>query len=370
MTKPKVCFIGLENLPVVSPDYNQHGIGGEQVQHTLLARALSKRGYPVSMVVADYGQPDGMQVDGITLHRAFGFDQGLPVVRFIHPRLTGLWSALQRADSDVYYVSCASLYVGIVAHFAKRHGKRVVFRIAHDTDCDPDHLLIDLWRDKRIYEYGLRRVDTILAQSEQQVRALKANYGLDSTIATMLVEPNQRDLPFDQRDVDVLWVNNIRAFKRPDLALELAQSLPHLRVHMIGGPMYGFESMYKQIEADAKAIPNLTFHGRVPYHDVNDFYERAKVFVNTSDSEGFPNSYLQAWRRGTPTIVFFDPDSIVAKRELGVAASSMEGMADAVRQLADSQVAWRRYSIRCQQFMDEQYGDDVVLRPYIEALGS
>ena len=60
----KVSFVGLDNLPVISRAHNRHGIGGEQVQHTLLARALARRGFEVSMVVADYGQPDGVEIDG------------------------------------------------------------------------------------------------------------------------------------------------------------------------------------------------------------------------------------------------------------------------------------------------------------------
>ena len=39
-------------------------------------------------------------------------------------------------------------------------------------------------------------------------------------------------------------------------------------------------------------VPNLTLCGRGPYHEIGDFYDRAKVFVNTSDVEGFPNSFL------------------------------------------------------------------------------
>jgi len=369
MPLKKICFVGLENLPVLSRDYNKHGIGGEQVQHTLLARALAKRGFPVTMIVADYGQPPVLTVDGIRVIRSHTFTGGLPVLRFIHPRLTYLWSALRRADADVYYVSCASVHVGIVALFAQLHGRKLIFRIAHDSDCEPKNLIIRYWRDKKIYEYGLRRASTILAQTVKQEQALKANYGLSSKIATMLVEPMQNEISFADRSIDVLWVNNIRGFKRPDLMLELARRLPNVSFHMVGGPMPDSEKMYEEIQAAAKLIPNLTFHGRVPYHDVNDYYERTKVFVNTSDSEGFPNSYLQSWRRGAPTVAFFDPDSTIKRFNLGVAAGSMDEMVEAVTRLIGSPGVWKECSDRCKAYMDRDYGDDKVLVPYIEAIG-
>lgn len=364
----RICFVGLECLPVLSRAYNHHGIGGEQVQHTLLARAFAKRGFDVTMVVANYGQAEVEHIDGVTLHRAHGLNEGIPVLRFVHPRITKLWAALKRADADVYYVSCASNQLGVVARFAKLHHKRVVFRIAHDTDCEPDQLLIPYWRDKKLYEYGLQRADVVLAQSEQQARRLKANYHLDSTIATMLVESPERLLPFEQRDVDVLWVNNLRPFKRPELALELAKLLPQLKFHMIGGPQAGHEALYESMAAQARLIPNLNFHGQVPYHDVNAFYERARVFVNTSESEGFPNSYLQAWRRGTPVVTFFDPDGVISRHGLGVAVDTLGEMASEVAPLASRREAWAPASARSLSYVQERHGDDLVLAPYLRAL--
>ena len=363
----RLCFVGLGNLPVVSPEHKRHGVGGEEVQHTLLARALVRRGFEVSMVVGDLGQPDGLVVDGITLHKAYGPHDGIPVLRFLHPRLTRLRAALQRADADVYYVSCAGMTLGVTVQHAARHGKRVVFRIAHDRDCEPDNLLVKYWRDRKIYEWGLRRTDVILAQSVQQQRALRQNYGLTSALAAMLVEPRQKPIAFAERDIDVLWVNNIRNFKRPDLLLALAARLPQLSFHMIGGTQPGHEAQFHEIKARAAALPNLHFHGLVPYHDVNGFYERACVFVNTSDSEGFPNSYLQAWRRGTPTVAFFDPDAVVARRGLGKTVSSMDDMAAEVERYARTEAPWQTTSDACLCFMDMHYGDDKVLAPYIEA---
>ena len=57
----RICFVGLDSLPVLAPEYQQHRIGGEQVQQTLLARALARRGFEVSMIVYDYGQADGQR---------------------------------------------------------------------------------------------------------------------------------------------------------------------------------------------------------------------------------------------------------------------------------------------------------------------
>lgn len=365
---PRVCFVGLENLPVLSRAYDQHGIGGEQVQHTLLARALARRGWQVSMVVADYGQADSARVDGITLHKAHPLSGGVPVLRFVHPRMTGLWSALRRADADVYYLSCASMQLGMAAAFTRLHGRRLVFRLASDTDCEPDRLLIRHARDRWLYEWGLRRADVVLAQSEHQARRLKSNYGLDSRLAAMLVDPAQQVRTFDARDIDVLWVSNLRPLKRPELALELARRLPGLRVHLVGGPLPGHEDLYAQIQAQAQALPHVRFHGRVPYHDVNALYERARVFVNTSEIEGFPNAYLQAWRRGTPSVAFFDPDGIVRTHGLGRSAASLEDLVEGTRVLATDTQAWAGAHARCLRFMDERYGEDRVLEPYVEAL--
>jgi len=361
----KICFVGLENLPVLAPEYNRHGIGGEQVQQTLMARALARRGHEVSMVVGDYGQPDGARWHGVTTWRAYRPDAGLPLVRFIHPRWTSVWNALRRADADLYYVSCAGMQLGLVAMFCKKYGRKFVFKVAHDRDCEPGQLLITYTRDKKLYEYGLRRAHAIIAQSEQQRAAMLRNYGLPSSVAEMMVDGSEHLLDFAGRRHDVLWVNNLRQFKRPDLLLELARRLPQRQFHMIGGPQPGFAELYAAIEQEAAAIPNLVFHGRVPYHDMDRWYAGARVFVNTSDTEGFPNSYLQSWVRGTPSVAFFDPDGVIARERLGAAVSDMAQMAQAVERLCSERDEWDAVSARCKQYMNETYGDDRILAPYL-----
>jgi glycosyltransferase involved in cell wall biosynthesis len=363
--KMKICFFGMDNLPVLAPEFSSHGVGGEQVQQTLLARSLAKLGHQVSMIVYDYGQPDRQEWDGIMTHRAFRPDAGIPILRFVHPRWTNTWKALRKADADVYYVSCAGMQLGLVAMFCSRYGRKFIFRVAHDTDCQPDALLIKYWRDKKLYEYGLRRAHLILVQSVKQQQSLLANYRLQSTIAKMLVqEPTESP----DIDVDVLWVNNLRDFKRPDLFIELANRLPHLSFCMIGGQQQGHSELYKEIKTRAEKMPNVRFLGRVPYQKMPGYYARARVFVNTSDSEGFPNSYLQAWIHGTPTVAFFDPDRVIRTHELGYSVSSLDEMVEAVSTLALNRQVREEFSARCARYMSETYAETQVLATYLKGM--
>ena len=45
------------------------------------------------------------------------------------------------------------------------------------------------------------------------------------------------------------------------------------------------------------ALPNVTMLGPVRYRDTGALFDRARIFLNTSSIEGFPNTFLQAWIR-------------------------------------------------------------------------
>jgi glycosyltransferase involved in cell wall biosynthesis len=358
----EICFVGLDNLPVLAPEYRRHTIGGESVQQTLLGRALARRGHDVSMVVADYGQRDGAEWEAIRVLKAYPPDAGIPALRFIHPRWTGMWSALARADADLYYTSCAGMHVGLVALFCRRHRRRFVFRTASDTDCDGSRLLVRFVRDRWLYAYGLRRADAILVQSASQAETLARCYGLAGRVAGMLVEKAERPA---YRDIDVLWVSNIRREKRPDRILELAERLPEVKIHMVGGSLPGEEALFLDVSLRA-ARAKVPFHGRLSYWDANELYGRAKLLVNTSDVEGFPNSYLQAWGRGVPVITLIDPDGVIEREGLGVGARSAAEIPDAIRRLLRDPIAREAASDRCRAFIAREYGEDKILAAYLE----
>jgi hypothetical protein len=363
----RVCLLGLENLPAMAPQYATLGVAaGEPVQQSLLAKALARRGCDVTMVVLDSGQVDAV-VDGVKLRKAYRLTDGIRVVRFFHPRWSGVLAALASAEADAYYTSCAGIQAAQIAQAARRRRAVSVFRIASDSDCEPSRLLVP-WHSRGLYGYGLRRADAVLAQTESQRQALRRNYGRDSRIARMFVDTGRSDLPFDRRTVSALWVSNLRDVKRPDRLLALARAESGIAFEMIGGTQPHAEDLYRAVEREARSLANVQFAGPVPYHEIGVRFERARVLVNTSDVEGFPNTFLQAWMRGVPVVSLLDPDGIIAREGLGIAARSESELREAVRVLATDATRWRDASERCVRYMQREYDEARILEPYLEAL--
>lgn len=360
---PRICFIESAAYAVLDGSIGASSTGGESVQQTLLARAFAARGWHVSMISSDFGQPDGTVVDGIQVWKTYTQTEGLPVLRFLYPRLYRSWRALKVANADVYFQSCAGFMTGLLASFVARHNRKMIFRVAHDTDCIPGEELVSLERDRRIYQYGLKRADLISAQSATQAHALQENYGLRSVEVDMAAEIPQ-DPDDSGRDIDVLWVNNFREFKRPDLLLDIARKMPGTSFTMIGGKMKNEESLYDEIRKQALELDNVDFVGGVPYSEVNAYFERARVFLNTSDSEGFPNSFLQAWVRRVPVVSYFDPDQVIAGKGLGVSVDTQNDFIGAISGLLGDADARQEAGQRARKFVVDRYSPDAIAAQY------
>jgi len=362
----RICIVGLDSYGMLSGEGNPKYIGGESIQHVLLARAWRDLGHDVTIIVHDEGQGAIREHDGITAIAAHTRRGGIPGMRFFHPRATRLLSALIAADADVYYQSPAGAYTGITAWFCRATGRRFIFRVASDSDCEKEHGRIQFWRDRKLYNYGLRRADFVISQTEIQAQLLRENHGIESVVLNMMVEVPRNSAPVG-KDIDVLWLSNLRALKRPELALELARQLPHVNFMLAGGPMPGGETYFEDVRAAAARLPNVTMHGAVRYADSGNLFDRARIFLNTSSIEGFPNTFLQAWVRGVPVISFFDPDSLVQRLQLGHIASSIDEMREAIRSFLEHEAERQATGRRARDFVMREFTTGVAGR-YLELL--
>lgn len=92
---------------------------------------------------------------------------------------------------------------------------------------------------------------------------------------------------------------------------------------MIGGPAEGKDaSLFDKIRKMAAQVTNLSFLGFQPLDITESYFDKCKIFVNTSVYEGFPNTFLQSWNRGIPVLSYVDPDNVIRKNKLGLVVDS------------------------------------------------
>lgn len=367
--KSDVCLVNHYAWSVFSGEDVPGGhIGGEEVQHSLLATAFARQGLRTTLVTGDFGQGKDIQHQDVRVLATFNEKLGLPGVRMLHPRLSGLWRALSKADSRAYYVSCAGAVVGYIAAFCRLHRRRMVFRVASDADCKPNELLVSTWKDRWLYAWGLRQADAVLVQTDYQRDLLRNNYGVESSKVNMLVPMPDHIPDDDQRDIDVLWLANLRGVKRPEWVPELAKRMPDVRFAMAGGPYVGQKELFDNVMASANNLGNLRFCGPVPFYGTAALYARSRLFLNTSELEGFPNGYLQAWANGIPVVATFDPDQMISQHALGRATNSLESTMTAIRELLADGAARNNAGRRGRKFVESQNGIG-ALQAYLIALG-
>jgi glycosyltransferase involved in cell wall biosynthesis len=284
------------------------------------------------------------------------------VLRFVHPRITTMWQSLKRAGADVYYQRTSDVLTTIVALFCKVHGKRSVYAAASDMDFVPGQEEIDLGRDRAIYRYGLRRMDRIVVQNPVQQRECKRTYGRDATLIPSCHVPSPGAT--HDRNGYVLWVARMGTSKRVEMVLEVARRLPQHRFVVVGAPGDGGQAQFEALQREAARIGNVELMGFVPFAEIDAYFDGARVLLNTSIFEGFPNTFLQAWARGIPTVAFIDTASREDGEPVTCTATDVDDAAARVNRLMSDDLAWQQASQRCARHFRRVHSVESMLSGY------
>ena len=360
---PHICFVAPYAWPVLSGDATIQVVGGAEVQQAILARLFAAAGYRVSMITFDYGQASPVSIDGVSVHKAFREDAGIPVLRFLHPRLTTMWRVLAQVNADIYYQRSSAMWTGVVAEFCRRHGKRSIYVGASDRDFEIGREQIAHARDRWLYRRGLARVDRIVVQNPFQLETCRRNHQRDALVIPSCYVPPEHARRATLENDRVLWVGTIHDYKRPDWLLDIAERLPARRFVLIGGPSLGGErrkaGYFDEIRARAARLPNVEFTGFLPLAEVERWFDRARLLVLTSVYEGMPNVFLQAWARGIPTLASVDVGAPVNT----VFTDVGQGTARVETLMSDSAL-WTQASHDCLAYFERNHSASEVLARY------
>lgn len=216
---------------------------------------------------------------------------------------------------------------------------KVIQFLASDVDLRHKELqlsIVDRF-NINLFRLGLRLTKYIVVQNEYQRELVNAQF----RNKRILQIPNiwgdidnieQGELAYRNY---ILWVGNTRALKRPLWVFEIAKHYPHLKFVMVGSN--ADNDTYQKCCELAKEINNVDFLGGKPFFKTNTYFSNATLLLCTSEYEGFPNTFLQAWSNNIPVISTVDPSGLIKKHKLGEVCVSVAEFVAAIDKILTNQ---------------------------------
>ena len=305
-------------------------VAGVPLQMSMWAKAFQKNNWVVSSIAT---HTDSYEVNGVHFVQA---PQCSSKWRKLHLSFIGdtiaTYSFLKKQKPDMVFLRSMTRELLTLAVCAKILRFKYVFFGASDHDFLPNKE--SKWNFnhglERYYRFSLRFVKYIVTQNEFQAKKLKENWGRDSIIIPNIWYAGSSESL--TKKYDVIWVGNLRKLKRAEWFLNLARRLPQSRFAIVGG--VSEQDYYNKIRLEASSISNLDFKGACNLHETNSLISKSRLLACTSEFEGFPNTFLQAWSYNVPVVSTVDPSEVIKTYNLGIVIDTEEGFINAVNKIS------------------------------------
>lgn len=177
---------------------------------------------------------------------------------------------------------------------------KFIFMFAHDVEVTG----LRQSDQKKVIAFPLllRFAYKLITQNKYQHTTLKTRYNAESTIVYNGFEiKKDLDTKSKAKNKYILWVARCDAWKQPEVFIGLAKANPKLAFTMIC-PKSSDAKYHEKIKKMALEVKNLQFIDFVPYNEIDEFFKKAYLFINTSLYEGFPQTFIQATMNAVPIV--------------------------------------------------------------------
>lgn len=361
----RICFISLSAYGYFNE--NAPAGGGAQRQFHLLSTHLTDH-YDVHFIVGDYGQPVIEHHEGVTLHRSYSPDSNASPKQRID-QLIDLSRALHRADSDVYIARCFPRKLAVLYPLLTLLRRPLIFHVAGDPFVEKPVSGMGSIR-RPFYYQALKNVASVIAQTEYQAERLQQYWGITAPIIPNGYPQASVVDTYDTREY-FLWVGRLdKEQKRPHIFLNIATKYPNQNFVLVG-PAESDNEYTRSIRARAESMENVTYTGSVNPDEIHSYYRKAIALINTSAYEGFPNTFLESWRYGTPVVsLAIDTSRFLEKKTTltGYADKDMSKLEDLIGRLAESRRLRRRLGITGLQTFTNKYQIETTVDMYCDVI--
>jgi glycosyltransferase involved in cell wall biosynthesis len=309
-------------IGIALPNHYMNEIGGSEIQVKLLIDEFISNEHQVSYITFKKNRNFGKECP-YTLRYITKPPGNIKVLNYINKQK--LFNILDQEKVDVLYQRGNYHFADLISKYGKMRGIPVFTGLSMISHAEKKKLklnakiLFDIIEKFFIVQNYYRFSTVIISQTMDQRDALLKNYNLKSKVIYNGHIPPPDQFNKEQPRI-IVWIANIKPWKRPEIFVELAKinENKNFKFIMVGRP--NKNKIYQQsLKEKIKYVKNLEYLGELPFEKTNQLIEKSSLFVNTSENnEGFPNTYIQSWFRRVPVLALdFDPDDFIIKNKIG-----------------------------------------------------
>lgn len=215
-----------------------------------------------------------------------------------------VWQTLKRLNKEVEIVGVLSFWLNLCALLASIFSR--FYQLKHlcwllGQDAKMGNKYVKLVRPKA---EELIAISDFIAREFEKNYAIKPKHIIPTGIDDSLFSDTEL-----RRSIDILGVGSLIQLKQYHLFLEVIKQLvttfPNLKAVLCGdGPeMQRLKAKINQLKLE----DNVALMGEIPHKDVLNLMQKTKVFLHTSNYEGFGTVNLEALCAGAKVVSFVKP---------------------------------------------------------------
>jgi glycosyltransferase involved in cell wall biosynthesis len=283
--------------------------GGSEVQLYLISKELSKeKNYKINIIAGYLEEQKNSLFYNNNLELNVIYPLKKSFLNYILRPLKLFW-ILITIKPDIVVQRFASVTTGLAALYCTIFKKKFLYSIAHDKEVQYSGIE---GLKKFCYLFGLTRADLIISQSNFQNKQLKRSFPFLETKKMKIIKSGYNIKNFEiEKGNYILWVGRGVKWKNPEIVFKLAKKLEDKKFLMICSFSNNLKYWLDLIE-ESRKINNLKFIKYVDFNKINSIFKKSELFINTSSSEGFPNTFVQATKNSKPIVSLnVNPDNFI-----------------------------------------------------------
>ena len=365
----KVCFIDFDAYPMLSSVDSTYVIGSN-IHNVLLAKELLKHGFKICFITCGNENKSIEYINGIEIIKVYSQKESYHLSYL--SKISAIWKAMKTARADIYYQQEGAAIITSI--FCKIHRKKLVICIGSDAWVSSlsdwiNHKFNGFALFNRLsYELDIRMANEVIVMNEYQNKQMKRNFRKEGSVIRHHIPMANSEPPHKNEHPTIIWVGTVTRIKQPELFLKLAESLPQARFQLIGGYFPAEKEFYEKLRQISKNIPNCELVGFVPFKDINKYYERAAILVNTSKVEAYPPfAFIQAWMNYSPVVSLNDnAEEILTRNNLGFHSGCFERLITDVNSLIDNPELRTQMGENGRGYVELYYNPASIIKKYVE----